>query len=46
MGQAAHLLRLFIAQYGLIALFVLLVIEEAGVWLPVPGDVFVMYVFA
>ena len=43
MGQAAHLLRLFIAQYGLIALFVLLVIEEAGVWLPVPGDIFVMY---
>lgn len=43
MGQAAHLLRLFIAQYGLAALFVPLVIEEAGVWLPVPGDVFVMY---
>jgi len=34
---------LFVAQYGLLALFVLLVVEEAGMWLPVPGDFFVMY---
>src|SRR5579871_5258234 len=36
-------LRMFVAHYGLAALFVLLLIEEAGVWLPLPGDLFVMY---
>ena len=39
----AHALRLFVAQYGLLALFVLLVIEEAGVLLPLPGDLFIVY---
>lgn len=43
MSGLAHALRLFVAHYGLAALFVLLVFEEAGVWLPLPGDLFVMY---
>jgi membrane-associated protein len=46
MASWAHTLRLFVAHYGLAALFVLLVLEEAGVWLPLPGDLFVMYVGA
>ena len=32
MANVTHALRLFIDHYGLTALFILLVIEEAGVW--------------
>src|SRR4051794_15498346 len=35
--------RLFLAHYGLLALFVLLVLEEAGLWLPLPGDLLIAY---
>lgn len=43
MSALAHEVRFFIAHYGLIALFILLTIEEAGVWLPLPGDLLVVY---
>lgn len=33
----------FLVAHGYWALFLLLLIEEAGVWLPLPGDIFVMY---
>jgi membrane protein DedA with SNARE-associated domain len=36
-------IRLFIAHYGLFALFLILTVEEAGVWLPLPGDVIILY---
>lgn len=43
MPNFIHLTRLFIDHYGLLALFVLLTLEEAGVWLPLPGDLVIMY---
>lgn len=43
MAGLTHAVRLFVAHYGLIALFVLLTIEEAGVWLPLPGDLLIVY---
>jgi len=43
MGGAAQALRIFVAQYGLVALFILLTLEEAGIWLPLPGDLFILY---
>ncbi len=33
----------FLADYGLVALFILILIEEAGVWLPLPGDLLIVY---
>lgn len=36
-------IRLFVAHHGLAALFLLLMIEEAGVWLPLPGDLLIVY---
>jgi membrane protein DedA with SNARE-associated domain len=39
----AGAIRLFIAHYGLFALFLILTVEEAGVWLPLPGDVIILY---
>jgi membrane-associated protein len=46
MGTVAGLandVQRFLADYGLIALFVLILVEEAGVWLPLPGDLLIMY---
>lgn len=43
MAGLVHATRLFVAHYGLIALFLLLTIEEAGVWLPLPGDLLILY---
>jgi membrane protein DedA with SNARE-associated domain len=42
-AHLAQATRLFVAHYGLIALFLLLAIEEAGVWLPLPGDLLILY---
>mgnify|MGYP001223019735 CR=1 FL=1 len=42
MAALTNAVRLFVNHYGLVALFLLLVIEEAGVWLPLPGDVLIM----
>jgi membrane protein DedA with SNARE-associated domain len=39
----AHAADLFVARYGLFALFILITIEEAGIWLPVPSDLFIIY---
>jgi membrane protein DedA with SNARE-associated domain len=39
----AGAIRLFVAHYGLFALFLILLVEEAGVWLPLPGDIIILY---
>jgi membrane protein DedA with SNARE-associated domain len=39
----AHAVSGLVDHYGLVALFLLLLIEEAGVWLPLPGDLLVVY---
>src|ERR1700694_6230219 len=39
-ATVGHLLR----QFGLVAAFGLLYLEESGIPMPMPGDVFVMYV--
>ncbi|MGI8553410.1 MAG: DedA family protein [Dehalococcoidia bacterium] len=43
MANLQHATRLFLDHYGLAALFILLTIEEAGLWLPLPGDLLIMY---
>jgi membrane protein DedA with SNARE-associated domain len=40
--QLAHLLLHFYYQHAFVALFVLILVEEAGIPLPVPGDTLVM----
>lgn len=43
MSELQHFVKLFVAHYGLLALFILLLIEEAGMWLPLPGDILIIY---
>lgn len=43
MAGLEHATNLFIASFGLAALFILISIEEAGVWLPLPGDLLIVY---
>jgi membrane protein DedA with SNARE-associated domain len=43
MHTLVHAVQALVGQFGLIALFILLTIEEAGVWLPLPGEVLVVY---
>jgi membrane protein DedA with SNARE-associated domain len=40
----AHLLEQFLTDYGYFAIFVLMLVEEAGVPLPLPNEVALMYV--
>jgi len=40
----AHLLEQFLTDYGYLAIFVLMFVEEAGVPLPLPNEVALMYV--
>ena len=40
----AHVLERFLADYGYFAIFVLMLVEEAGVPLPLPNEVALMYV--
>jgi membrane protein DedA with SNARE-associated domain len=42
-GDGAHLVGFLLRRFGLAAAFVLLYLEESGVPMPMPGDVFVMY---
>jgi membrane protein DedA with SNARE-associated domain len=39
----AHAVNGLVDHYGLAALFFLLLIEEVGVWLPLPGDLLIFY---
>jgi len=39
----AQLAGALVARYGLAALFLMITVEEAGVWLPVPSDLFIIY---
>jgi len=43
-GDGAHVVGLLLRRFGLAAAFGLLYLEESGVPMPMPGDVFVMYV--
>ncbi|HTE86866.1 MAG TPA: VTT domain-containing protein [Dehalococcoidia bacterium] len=43
MAGPAHALGLLLTRYGILALFVLLTMEEVGVWLPLPGDLLIVY---
>jgi membrane-associated protein len=43
MADPGQLLNTFIAHYGILALFLLLALEEVGVWLPLPGDLLIVY---
>src|SRR3989440_172095 len=43
-GDGAHIVGLLLRRFGLAAAFGLLYLEESGVPMPMPGDVFVMYV--
>jgi membrane protein DedA with SNARE-associated domain len=40
----AHLLEQFLTDYGYFAIFVLMLVEEAGIPLPLPNEVALMYV--
>lgn len=40
----AHLLEQFLVDYGYVAVFLLMLVEEAGVPLPLPNEVALMYV--
>src|SRR6202140_2020739 len=42
-GDGVHLVGFLLRRFGLAAAFVLLYLEESGVPMPMPGDVFVMY---
>jgi membrane protein DedA with SNARE-associated domain len=42
-GDGAHAVGFLLRRFGLAAAFVLLYLEESGVPMPMPGDVFVMY---
>lgn len=42
--ELAHALERFLADYGYFAVFVLMLVEEAGVPLPLPNEVALMYV--
>jgi membrane protein DedA with SNARE-associated domain len=39
----AHAVSGLVDHYGLAALFLLLLLEEVGVWLPLPGDLLIVY---
>ena len=43
-GDGAHIVGLLLRRFGLAAAFGLLYLEESGLPMPMPGDVFVMYV--
>ena len=43
-GDGAHVVGLLLRRFGLAAAFGLLYLEESGLPMPMPGDVFVMYV--
>src|ERR1700716_1822399 len=42
-GHGARVVGLLLHRFGLVAAFLLLYLEESGVPMPMPGDVFVMY---
>src|SRR6202171_1274074 len=42
-GDGVHLVGFLLRRFGLAAAFILLYLEESGVPMPMPGDVFVMY---
>lgn len=44
MGQLAQTLEQFLGTYGYVAVFVLMFVEEAGVPMPLPNEVALMYV--
>jgi membrane protein DedA with SNARE-associated domain len=43
-GAGAHAIGHLLRRFGPVAAFILLYLEESGVPMPMPGDVFVMYV--
>jgi hypothetical protein len=43
-GDGVRLIGRLLHQFGVVAAFALLYLEESGVPMPMPGDVFVMYV--